>query len=99
MKIRGKVDPNLIENWQAGIDLQGKKTHPCKIKILKDNAKSFIIKVVLKEGRNRQIRKVVDLLGYKVIDLRRTDFGSFSLGGLAEGNWKLIKAFNFRNIK
>ncbi len=99
VKINGKVDQNLIEEWQKGINLQGKKTHPCIIKILKDDSKFFIIKVILKEGRNRQIRRVANLLGYKVVDLKRTDFGKFSLEDLKEGDWKLIKSLNFEGIE
>ena len=95
VKINGKVDQNSIDEWQSGIDLQGKKTQPCKIKIIHDDTKSFIVKIILKEGRNRQIRRVANLLGYKVADLKRIEFGTFSLEGLKEGDWKLIKSFNF----
>ncbi|HEX7259637.1 MAG TPA: pseudouridine synthase [Candidatus Saccharimonadia bacterium] len=44
--------------------------------------------VSLQEGRNRQIRRSFDALGYKVTSLHRTDFGSYRLGTLGEGEWK-----------
>ena len=98
VKINGKINQNLIKLWQAGIFLQGKRTFPCQIKIIKEDSKFFVIKIILKEGRNRQIRRVANSLGYEVIDLKRTDFGGFSLEGLREGDWRLIKNFNFGEI-
>lgn len=99
VKINGKSDQNLIEKWREGIKLNGKKTHPCEINIIREESKYFEIKIILKEGRNRQIRRVADLLGYKVKDLKRTNFGNFSLDGLKEGDWKLIKACNYEDTK
>ncbi len=99
VKMNGKFDHNSIEKWETGINLQGKKTHPCKIELIKNDPKFFILKIILKEGRNRQIRRIAQLLNYKVIDLKRTDFGSFSLNGLKEGKWRLIKTFNYGDIK
>ncbi len=98
VKIEGIFNKSYIEKWCAGIDLNGKKTNPCKIKLLDNNSKFFTIQVTLKEGRNRQIRRVANLLGYKVTDLKRIEFGGISLGDLKEGNWKLIKNFNFECI-
>ena len=44
--------------------------------------------VQMSEGRNRQIRRTFDALGYTVKKLHRTDFGKYSLGGLKRGEWK-----------
>ena len=79
----------------AGINLHSKKILSCKIKLSENNSK-FIF---LQEGRNRQIRSLVKCLGFKVADLRNTMFGSFSLDSLKEGDWEVIKALNFEDIK
>ena len=85
VKINGDLNKDELNIWRSGIDLDGKKTHPCNIDLIKKNSKNTFLKITLKEGRNRQIRKIVSLLGYKVIDLQRINFANISLGNLKEG--------------
>ncbi|WP_036902648.1 MULTISPECIES: hypothetical protein [Prochlorococcus] len=47
-----------------------------------------LLKIELKEGRNRQIRKVAELLGHPVIDLQRISIGEIKIEGLKEGFWR-----------
>ena len=54
-----------------------------------DNRKCW--RVIMSEGRNRQIRRTFASLGYKVTDLHRTNFGKFSLGDLAIGHWQELE--------
>ena len=96
VKINGELNNNDINNWRSGIDLDGKKTYPCEIELIKKDSKYTFLKISLKEGRNRQIRRIVNNLGYKVIDLQRVNFANISLGDLKEGEWKLI---DINNIK
>ena len=99
VKINGNLSNNELNVWRSGIDLGEKKTYPCEIDLLKKDSKSTILKIILKEGRNRQIRRIVSLLGYKVIDLQRVVFANISLGDLKEGDWKLIDINTIKNIK
>ena len=90
VKINGDLNQNQIDNWRKGINLEGKKTNPCKIEIIKKDLKNTTLKITLKEGRNRQIRKIVNLMGHKVLDLKRINFANIKLGNLKEGEWILI---------
>lgn len=54
------------------------------------------IQVQIAEGRNRQIRRTFQFLGYRVVNLQRTSFGKLSLGGLAEGAWRLVEPEELR---
>ena len=76
-----------------------KKTYPCEIDIIKQDSKYTFLKIILKEGRNRQIRRIASLLGHKVIDLQRVNFSNISIGDLKEGDWKLIDFKKIKNIK
>lgn len=67
-----------------GVGLSDGKTHPAKIKHLQDNW----YELILHEGKKRQIRRMMESLGFRVIHLRRTHFGPFSLGDLPVGEWK-----------
>ena len=99
VKINGELHKNKLNIWRSGIDLNGKRTYPCEIDVIKKDSKYTFLKITLKEGRNRQIRRIASLLGYKVIDLQRTNFANISLGDLKEGDWKLIDVNQIKDIK
>ncbi|MGF1587976.1 MAG: pseudouridine synthase [Pleurocapsa sp.] len=65
--------------WREGIVLNGKKTLPAQIDLVRSNKAQKIIKIVLSEGRNRQIRRVALQLGYEVTRLHRIAIGSITL--------------------
>ena len=94
----GDLKKNDLYNWRSGMNLDGKKTNPCEIEIIKKYSNNFLLKITLSEGRNRQIRRIASLFGYKVIDLQRINFADISLGNLKEGEWKLINNSKFENI-
>ena len=73
--------------WRKGIILDDRKTLPAKIKQIEHNQPQKIIEIILTEGRNRQIRRVAEKLGYQVQKLHRTAIGSITLKSL--GNVEL----------
>ncbi|MFA5124251.1 MAG: pseudouridine synthase [Patescibacteria group bacterium] len=84
-----KTDAQKIER---GLILDGKKLQP--IKIVKQRGNQ--VTLILKEGVNRQIRRMAEQLGYEVKDLKRIRIGKLKLGGLKEGEYQIItpqKAF------
>tara|TARA_B100000212_G_scaffold247837_1_gene189360 strand:- start:639 stop:881 length:243 start_codon:yes stop_codon:yes gene_type:complete len=79
--------------------LEVKNTCPNKIKIFKIYKKIFILKLFLKEGRSKQIKRAANLLGFKLTNFIRTIFESFYSVCLKEGDWKLINLLIFEDIK
>ena len=98
VKLYGDVKKNILDNWREGIFLDGKKTNPCEVELIEKDTINFWLKITLWEGRNRQIRRMANFFGYKVIDLQRVNFANVSLGNLKEGEWKLLENFKFDNI-
>ena len=98
VKLNGNLNENDLEIWRTGINLDQKKTNPCEIELITKNILNFSLKITLKEGRNRQIRRIASFFGYKVIDLQRVSFASISLGSLKEGHWKLVNKNKFDKI-
>ncbi len=91
VKINGNLNERNINIWRTGIKLHGFKTNPCHVEVVEQKENFSSLKIILKEGKNRQIRKIINSFGYKVLDLQRIKFGNISLGNLKEGNWRLIK--------
>lgn len=89
-----KVEPPIsIENvkkLRAGVDLDGDgdRTQPCKIKLLKDNKNTQEYSIILREGKNRQIRRMIELVGSKVVKLERSAIGKIKIDGLKYGQYR-----------
>ena len=98
VKLNGKLDDNELDIWRSGVVLDGKKTNYCEIDIIEEDLKFSFLKITLNEGKNRQIRRIASLMGYKVLDLQRVNFANISLGNLKEGDWKLIDINNSHKI-
>ncbi len=76
--------PEELDKLQKGVVIDGYKTRPIKI----EEAGRKFYRITLFEGRNRQIRKMMDLLGIKVERLLRTEVAGVSLGNLKPGEWR-----------
>ncbi|NCN07376.1 rRNA pseudouridine synthase [Candidatus Falkowbacteria bacterium] len=72
--------------FESGMKLAGYKLQPVQITLIKDN----LVRLVLKEGINRQIRKMMGKRGYSVISLKRIRIGKLKLANLELGKWKKI---------
>ena len=73
-------------------------TKPAIVDILKREQGKTLLKIVLSEGRNRQIRRVASELGHKVIDLNRVAIATIKLSGLKEGSWRELDISEWENL-
>jgi pseudouridine synthase len=90
--IDGNPSESVLQKWREGIMLMDKKTLPAQIEVLKRCTDRTLLQVVLREGRNRQIRRIVELLGFKVLQLHRTAIGSIQLNHtLLSGRYRHLK--------
>jgi 23S rRNA pseudouridine2605 synthase len=87
----------VLEKLSAGIILEGKKTLPAIFKLISSGKKTGWIEVHLKEGRNRQIRKMLDSEGIEVLRLIRIQVGNISLNDLKKGEWRELTLEEFNS--
>lgn len=80
----GITDEQLVK-MSEGIEIDGKKTLPCNINVLVNENGRVVLQMVIKEGRNRQIRKMCEAVGLEVARLKRTAIGPVKLGMLKPG--------------
>lgn len=86
--ITGHLSDNDIGKVLKGMDIgRGEKTQPIGLKILSKNDDSTWVRISLKEGKNREIRRLFEALNRPVQRLIRTKFGPFSLGSIKPGKW------------
>ncbi|MGH1422355.1 MAG: pseudouridine synthase [Hyphomonas sp.] len=84
VKVKGRVTPEKLALLRHGLELDGRQLKPATVEIIEGN----ILKFVLNEGRNRQIRRMCDLVDLTVKDLERVRVGTVALAGLREGMWR-----------
>lgn len=86
--VAGKVDRAKITKLRHGLELDGRQLKPAKVTL--DDVQ--VLRFVLTEGRNRQIRRMCELVGLEVVDLVRVRIGPLLLGDLPEGKWRHLTA-------
>tara|TARA_B100000579_G_scaffold18572_1_gene13070 strand:- start:2562 stop:3275 length:714 start_codon:yes stop_codon:yes gene_type:complete len=96
--VSGKPCQSVLDNWRKGISLDGKMTMPATIEVMKKINQKTLLKVILKEGRNRQIRRISSLIGHPVKDLQRIAISTIKLDGLPEGKWRELKQSEWLSI-
>lgn len=85
--VYGKPDAETLVKWENGIWLDGSRTAPCFIRVLEENPDTTILRIIMIEGRRRQIRRVASMLDHPVKKLVRTHIGQLGLGTLRRGAW------------
>ncbi len=80
--VRGHPPETVLNQWRHGVLLDGRLTRPAEVKILATDQSATWLEIVLREGRNRQIRRVAEQLGFPVLQLHRVAIGPIHLGKL-----------------
>ena len=83
------TDPQL-QRLREGIDLNDGPTRPAAVTRIRDSARFTFFEIALTEGRNRQVRRMVEALGAKVLKLVRTQIGRIEIGGLEIGKYRAL---------
>ena len=88
IKIFGEIKKSEIDELKKGILLDDGKTLPARISGVKYDKNKTSMYISIREGRNRQVRRMIEKFGYKVLMLRREKIGELSLGDLPEGKYR-----------
>ena len=89
--VRGRPTSRTLRHWRDGVMLLGQPTQPAKVGVVRHSQDRSLLQIVLREGRNRQIRRIAELLGHPVLDLQRTEIAGLKLGSLPVGQWRQLK--------
>lgn len=89
-RVTGNPSNEAIDRLRRGVYMEGdqRKTYPAEVRVVRDESLFSDIVVTIHEGRNRQVRRMFDAVGHKVLLLRRIRFGCVELGDLRRGQWR-----------
>jgi 23S rRNA pseudouridine2605 synthase len=90
VRVKGAPGPEAIQRLRDGVELHDGPTLPTTIDVLDADARSTRLRIVLTEGRNRQIRRMVQAIGSRVHTLHRTAIGPLQLGDQPEGTCRRL---------
>lgn len=99
VKVMGEPDPSELKKLEKGIYLNGKKTAPAKVAQLKGDPKKSLLEIEIYEGRKREVKRMFQAIGHKVLQLQRTGFGGLKLGSLKAGKWRFLTRKEIDTLK
>ena len=101
--VEGIPSEHVLRQWRCGVALEGRKTLPATVTLMRSamrhRIQQSLLEVTLREGRNRQIRRVAEGLGHPVTALHRAKIGSLALGNLPRGRYRLLKNTEMAQLK
>lgn len=97
--VRPPVTDEQLVKMSEGVLIDGKKTLPCVINVLTNESTRVVLQMVIKEGRNRQIRKMCEAVGLEVARLKRTMIGPVKLGMLKPGEYRELTSEELRALR
>ncbi|MCK6445252.1 MAG: rRNA pseudouridine synthase [Planctomycetes bacterium] len=98
-KIRGRVDDEALRELEKGVFLAEGRTHADEIKVEKRTAEFTALTIVLREGKNREVRRMFAKVGFKVLQLRRVRIGNLTDRYLREGDWRPLTRAEVEDLK
>ncbi len=97
--VRPDINDEQLIQLSEGVEIDGRKTLPATVIVKEKQQGRVVLLITIKEGRNRQIRKMCEAVGLEVARLRRISVGPLRLGMLKPGTWRELTAEELRAIR
>ena len=103
--VRGLPEENVLDRAQRGVRVDGEALKLDHVEVISrfphraESKRRARLRVMLRGGRNREIRRVLSVLGHPVLELHRTRIGSLADTGLAPGRWRKLKATEVEELR
>lgn len=98
--VHGIITNEAVEKLRQGVEIDDYVTRPAKVKILKTDEEKNIsrLEITIHEGKNRQVRKMCEVVGSKVIALHRSKIGDIGVKDLKLGSWRYLKDYEVKKL-
>jgi 23S rRNA pseudouridine2605 synthase len=99
VKIKEIVPDEVIDRLRNGVKLDDGITAPAEVKVLSRHYRTTELSMKIHEGRKRQIRRMIEEVGFKVLDLARTRVGPLTLRGVSEGKFRELRKKELKELR
>ena len=97
--LKGQFEPESLSVLGESVELDGRLTMPVKVKRVGGDKETTVAEFELFEGRNRQIRRMCELHGVRILRLQRVAIGRLKLSDLPEGKWRRLTSSELQYLK
>ena len=97
--INQRLSRHQLDQLRSGVEIEGKKTLPAGVFVKKNDDGRSTLKMVITEGRKRQIRLMIEAVGARVLNLKRLQYGPLKLGDLVPGQWRLLNKYEIGALR
>ncbi len=98
-RVRGEVSKETLEVLERGVKLEDGMTSPCRARVLAQRDKNALVELTLREGRNRQARRMLEAVGHAASSLRRVSFAGIELEGMAPGEHRELFPVEVKKLR
>jgi pseudouridine synthase len=98
-KVKGLPSEETIGRLRSGVLLDGRRTAPAQVKKSGTTGRNTWLEITIREGRNRQIRRMCKVVGHPVMKLKRTRYGPVSLGKLKPGAYRQLTVGEMERLR
>lgn len=98
VSVRPNINDEQVKKLESGVLIDGRMTAPAQVRVVTREEGRSVLEVVIREGRNRQIRKMCDHVGLEVARLKRIAIGAVKLGGLKSGSYRDLTDFEIKKL-
>ncbi len=99
VEVKGVPGSSKISRLEKGITMDGKKTAPARIARLSGSLKKTLLRIEIYEGRKREVKRMFEAVGHRVLRLKRIGFGGIRLGKLQTGKWRFLTQKEVDSLK
>lgn len=99
VKLAGRLTDEQLAQWRTGVALDDGPTLPAEVRLLREGGDVTWLELTLREGRNRQIRRMAEASGVRVMRLARTGFAGIECTDLRPGRWRALTVDELRRIR
>ena len=97
--VRSGVKEETLVKLACKTEIDGEEIEPAQVEVLSNEKGRSVLKISIKEGKNRQIRKMCESVGLEVARLKRISIGQLKLGMLPPGKWRELTAEELKHFK
>lgn len=99
VKTQGRVAPDTLDQLRAGVTLDDGLARPTEVRIAGVTARNTTLQLTLREGKNREVRRMLQAVGHRVGKLVRISFAGISIEGLPPGKWRHLTTRELARLK
>jgi 23S rRNA pseudouridine2605 synthase len=98
VEVEGVPAPGVLRRLRDGVELDDGPTAPARVQLVQRHGRGAAVRITIHEGRNRQVRRMFDVIGHPVLRLVRTRIGPLSDATLVPGAWRHLSASEVRAL-